>query len=135
MNATMNDQKPWRSEYRGVFKRSWSRTDWLRKAHKEACAVQVLVPKLDLRKACEVWVRNHATRGKLESMGFTNVIVKRLPNLGAQKVTVQISGTSISALHLPKRSQPFIEEKADLYCRSSQNSSSTIIHNSIRVSF
>jgi len=62
-----------------VLRPSWSATDWLRHASRNPCDIQMVVPSFDTRKACEVWVRNQATRRKLERMGFRNVIVKRLP--------------------------------------------------------
>jgi len=74
----LNSDEPEPYYVRRLFKRSWSRHDWLRFAERDPFGVQLLVPKLDLRKACEVWVRNEASRRKLVAMGFTNVIVKRL---------------------------------------------------------
>lgn len=81
LNYCINDDEPMRSFVRGLFRKSFGRTDWLRLASRKPCDVQVVVPKLDLRKACEVWVRNKATKAKLEAMGFENVVVKRLPIL------------------------------------------------------
>jgi hypothetical protein len=75
----LNSDEPEPYIVRRLFKRSWSRNDWFRFASRDPCGVQVLVPKLDTRKACEIWVRNQASRKKLLDMGFTNVIVKRLP--------------------------------------------------------
>jgi hypothetical protein len=80
-DAVENGGQPWRREYKRCFRRTWSKRDWLRRAHKKPCDVQVLVSVIDLRKACEVWVRNKATQKKLVDMGFSNVIVKRLPIL------------------------------------------------------
>ena len=81
LNCALNESAPLYRERRGCFRRSWSQTDWLRLAHSKPCDVQLLTSVLDLRKACEVWVRNSATRKKLMEMGFSNVIVKRLPIL------------------------------------------------------
>ncbi len=79
LNACMNDFHPSQSEIRGLFRRSLSRSDWLRLASRQTCDVQVIAPRLDLRKACEIWVRNHSTAKAMEALGFENLVVKRLP--------------------------------------------------------
>ncbi|MBF0208608.1 MAG: hypothetical protein HQK53_17175 [Oligoflexia bacterium] len=61
-----------------LLKPSWIRNDWITKANKHPESVQVLVPKLDLRLADSVMVRNETTKKELEAMGFKNVIVARL---------------------------------------------------------
>jgi hypothetical protein len=88
------DSDPWcqitnevanRRKYTGVqllnrmFKRSWNASHWLRYANKHPYWVWVLAPFIDLRVADQYWVRNHATRRKLEAMGFKNVKVRRFP--------------------------------------------------------
>jgi len=57
-------------EERLVLKRSWSSSDWLRKARRDPGSVQAVVPELDLAAADEVWCRNEATRGHLIALGF-----------------------------------------------------------------
>lgn len=64
--------------YRSLFKKSWSRSQWLRTANRDGHAVQLLVPKLDLTKAAFVWARNKKSAQALRDMGFENVSVKRL---------------------------------------------------------
>jgi hypothetical protein len=66
-----------------VFKRSLQKSDWIRiarngKYRSYTTGVNLIVPKLDLRIAKRVLVRNQKTREILTKMGFGNVIVKRL---------------------------------------------------------
>lgn len=61
-----------------IFKPSWNKNKWLRKAEKEPYSVQMVVPELDLREAKRIWVRNKASKEKLENLGFQGVEVKRL---------------------------------------------------------
>jgi len=61
-----------------VFKYSWDKSRWLRKAKQNPGSVQFVVPSLDLTKACRVYTRNNKTKEKLEDRGFRNVRVFRL---------------------------------------------------------
>lgn len=61
-----------------MFKKSYSRADWLRFARKNPHHVQLLAPRLDLRAADRVWVRNEWTAEVLRRRGFKNVETKRL---------------------------------------------------------
>lgn len=62
-------------EERLIFKPKRTKAQWLRGSKN---GVMVVVPSLDLRTCCRVWVRNEATR-KLLSKRFENVQVKRIP--------------------------------------------------------
>lgn len=64
--------------YRYLFKKSWSRSKWLRTANGDGHLVQMLVPELDLSKAAFLWARNEKSAEALRAMGFENVSVKRL---------------------------------------------------------
>jgi hypothetical protein len=66
-------------ERRYIFKYSWNRSKWLRKAANEPGRVICVVPKLDLRQADRIWTRNQKTKKTLEKMGFKNVFAKRIP--------------------------------------------------------
>ncbi len=76
--AIWNDMHIPHSTRTGLFHKSWSRSKWLRHAHCGSTTVQLCVPAMDMRQACEVWVRNRPTKKRLEAMGFRNVVVKRL---------------------------------------------------------
>lgn len=82
MNGAGNDRKgDWDMkphEMRQLVKPSWNRADWLRLSRNDPHRVQMLVPQLDFRKACRVWVRNQETKARVEDMGFQNVRVKRM---------------------------------------------------------
>jgi len=65
-------------EKRCLFKPSWSKSKWLRKAKKEPHRVQLAAPKLYLPDAKRVWVRNKKTKRLLGDMGFESVEVKRI---------------------------------------------------------
>lgn len=64
-------------EKRQIFKSSWSKSKWLRKARKDY-PVQLVTSTLFLPNAERIWVRNRQTRNLLESMGFKNVEVRKL---------------------------------------------------------
>jgi hypothetical protein len=68
------------SQIKSVFKKSWTRSRWLREAKdiNSQLAICLLVPSLDLSKAERIWVRNNLTARLLAEMGFRNIQVKRL---------------------------------------------------------
>ena len=65
-------------EKRLIFKPSYSKADWLRKASKDPGTVMLVAPSLYLPDAKRIWARNKATKEKLEDMGFENVEAKRI---------------------------------------------------------
>jgi len=71
------------SEYekRKIFKQSWPKSRWLRRAKTQASSVQMAVPALYLPNADGIWVRNNAAKEKLENMGFRNAEVKRISTI------------------------------------------------------
>ena len=66
-------------EKRWVFKYSWNRSKWLRRAANDPGRVMCVVSRLDLRQADRIWVRNNKTKKALEKMGFENIFAKRIP--------------------------------------------------------
>ena len=78
-NAFDNRYETTAQEKRWIFKYSWNRSKWLRKAANDSCSVMCVVPKLDIRRADRIWVRNKKTKKTLENMGFENIFVKRIP--------------------------------------------------------
>lgn len=75
----LNNEVPRESEVRCVLKRSWSHARWLREIKNDKISAELVVPKLDLRDAVEVWVRNKKAKAHLEKLGFKNVQVRRIP--------------------------------------------------------
>lgn len=65
-------------EKRLIFKPSWPKPKWLRKARRDQHSVQLVVPELYLPDAERIWVRNQQTKELLTSMGFNNVESRRL---------------------------------------------------------
>ncbi|MBI5391674.1 hypothetical protein HZB00_01600 [Candidatus Woesearchaeota archaeon] len=61
-----------------LFKKSWSKARWLKKADEKTNTVQIVTPKLDLRQAGRIWVRNRRTKEKMEEEGFIGVEIKRI---------------------------------------------------------
>ena len=61
-----------------VLKPSWPTSRWIRKARNDPCSVQLVVPSLNFPEATRIWVRNKATKRKLEDMEFKNVEVHRM---------------------------------------------------------
>jgi len=80
--AFLNDQADQITEpqIRSVFKKSWTRSHWLREAKdmNSRLPICLLVPSLDLSRAERIWVRNNLTARLLADMGFKNIQVKRL---------------------------------------------------------
>ena len=65
-------------EKRLIFKPSWPKSKWLKKARKNQHSVQLVTPELYLPAAERIWVRNQQTKELLTSMGFDNVESRRL---------------------------------------------------------
>ncbi len=65
-------------EKRLLFKPSWKKSDWLRKARKEPGTVQIVTPKLYLPSSKRIWARNNETKVLLEKSGFSDIEVKRM---------------------------------------------------------
>ena len=65
-------------ETRLIFKPSYKKSDWLRKAGREAASVQIVTKSLHLPDAARIWVRNKKTKKLLDDKGFNNVEVRRL---------------------------------------------------------
>lgn len=61
-----------------LFKPSWNKAKWLRRARERPHTVQLVIPKLYLPDAEHIWVRNKKTKKQLEKIGFEGVEVKRL---------------------------------------------------------
>ena len=78
LNSGYNDYKVSPKYIKWIFKRSWTKADWLRKTRKNPCSVMFAASQLDLRLADRLWVRNNKTKENLEYMGFSNVQVKRI---------------------------------------------------------
>lgn len=77
LNASYKNYQMTNYEKRLIFKRSWSKSKWLRKTRKQH-SVQLVTSKLYLPFADRIWVRNKKTKTILENMGFRNVEVKRI---------------------------------------------------------
>ena len=65
-------------EKRLIFKPSWNKAKWLRKAMIKPYSVQLVTPSLNLSNAKRIWVRNKQTKEELISKGFKNVECKRI---------------------------------------------------------
>jgi hypothetical protein len=85
LNSSHCDYDMSKQDIRMIFRRSWPPSRWKRLSAEHPCNVMAVVPKLDLRKADRIWVRNYATKRKMERMGFRNVEVCRL-TLGEDRI-------------------------------------------------
>lgn len=65
-------------EKKAIFKPSWPASKWLRKAKKDPHSVQLVAENLYLPDAKRIGVRNQQTKNLLESMGFGNIVVRRI---------------------------------------------------------
>lgn len=79
LNSGYRDYQIKDHETRSIFRKSWSRSDWLRYTGRNPHSVMLVVPQLDLTKADHVSVRNKMTKLTLENLGFSNVDVVKLP--------------------------------------------------------
>ena len=78
LNSEHKDYQMTNYEKRLIFKPSWPKSRWLRRAKDDPHSVQFVTPGLYLPEAERIWVRNKPTRTLLQSMGFEKVEVKRL---------------------------------------------------------
>jgi hypothetical protein len=78
INACTNGDSISKREIKMIFKPSWTDQRWLRAAMKSH-AVELLIPEIPLYKAARVRVRNLTTRKLMETRGFQNVQVTRIP--------------------------------------------------------
>lgn len=78
LNSSHCDYKIGKRETSMILKPSWTPSDWLRMARKHPHHVMAVIPKLDLRRADRIWVRNMNMAKLLTDMGFKGVKVKRL---------------------------------------------------------
>ncbi|MCK4614484.1 MAG: hypothetical protein KAU14_06750 [Thermoplasmata archaeon] len=78
LNASYKDYQMTDYEKRLIFKPSWQKSKWLRKANKNPHSVQLITKTLYLPGAERIWVRNRQTKKLLEFRGFRNVEVKRI---------------------------------------------------------
>jgi len=74
----MNGFETTEQDKRCIFKYSWNRSKWLRRAANDPGRVMCVVNGLDLKQADRIWVRNKDTKKALDKMGFENVFVKRI---------------------------------------------------------
>ena len=65
-------------EKRLIFKPSWDKPKWLKKAKNESSSVQLVTPSLYLPNAKRIFVRNKKTKKVLEEIGFKGIEVKRI---------------------------------------------------------
>jgi hypothetical protein len=63
---------------KGILRRSWKDSDWLRRAIREVYSTQAVAPQLDLRSADLVRVRNKREQARLRALGFGQVEVWRM---------------------------------------------------------
>ena len=61
-----------------IFKHSWTKLKWLRKAKNKPGSVQLVTSSLYLPTAKRIFVRNKKTKKVLDEIGFNNVEVKRI---------------------------------------------------------
>ena len=78
LNASHKNYQMTDYEKRLIFKPSWPKSKWLKKARKNQHSVQLVTPELYLPGAERIWVRNQQTKELLTSMGFDNVESRRL---------------------------------------------------------
>jgi len=73
-----NPEKVTEYQKKLIFKYSYKKSDWLRKARREPGYVQLVTPSLNLPDSDRIWVRNKKTKQYLEEMGLENIEVKSI---------------------------------------------------------
>ncbi len=81
LNANYKNYKMTDYERRLIFKLSWTKSKWLRKAKKSPHSVQLVTQSLHLPDAKRIWVRNQQTKSLLISMGFDNIELTKLSGI------------------------------------------------------
>lgn len=61
-----------------ILRRSWPPSRWLRAAERGTHAVQLLAPRLDLRRVVRAWTPDDAARREVEAMGYPAVRTRRV---------------------------------------------------------
>ncbi len=78
LNGSYRNYQLTEREKKSLFKKSFSKADWLRKARLQPHSVMYVAPNLDLTKADHVSVRNKQSKNLMEHLGFTNVNIVRI---------------------------------------------------------
>ena len=78
LNSSHNNYQMTEYEKRLIFKPSWTKSRWLRKATERPHTVQFVTERLCLPDAGRIWTHNSKTKLRLEKMGFRNVAVKQI---------------------------------------------------------
>jgi len=79
INACMNKKTVTKQEMKMILKPSWNKRRWVRAAENGSHWVDLLTPGLSLDRASRVYVRNQATKKKMERIGFRNIRTLRIP--------------------------------------------------------
>ena len=79
LNNCMNNKPVTDCGRKIIFEKFWTKSRWLRRVKRNPGTVQLVTPKLYLPDAKRIFVRNKKTKELLESKGFRNVRVKRIP--------------------------------------------------------
>ena len=79
LNASHKNYQMTDYEKKLIFKPSWPKSKWLRRARDKPDSVQLVISKLNLVNAKRIYVRNSKTKKLLENMGFEDIEVKRMP--------------------------------------------------------
>ena len=79
INACMNKKTVSKQEMKMILKPSWNKRRWVRAAENGSHWVDLLTPRLSLDRASRVYVRNQATKKKMERIGFRNILTLRIP--------------------------------------------------------
>ncbi|MBL7159963.1 MAG: hypothetical protein ISS95_00190 [Candidatus Aenigmarchaeota archaeon] len=78
LNSEYKNYQMTEYEKKLIFKYSWPKSKWLKKAGDELHTVQLVTGKLYLPDAKRIRVRNKKTKRRLREMGFEGVEVKRI---------------------------------------------------------
>ena len=82
LNAGKDDYRLTPRETAMVLRRSWPASRWRRAAEHGPHSVQLLAPRLDLRRAVRVWVPDDATRREVGRLGHASARVRRIAYMG-----------------------------------------------------
>jgi hypothetical protein len=78
LNASFNNYQLTPRQKSLIFKYSWQRHDWLRKAIETPHSVQLVAKEINLIRAQRAWIQNPKIKPVLEKLGFLRIKVKSI---------------------------------------------------------
>ena len=90
LNGSHRNYQLTETERRSLFKKSFSKANWLRYAKEKTHSVMYVAPSLDLNKANHISVRNAQTKHQLEKLGFRKNVKVNIHIFSRNKIDLNL---------------------------------------------